>query len=610
MATVLSSQKSTVGSPYAFYTLALTATNRTATTVKINYTITSWLQYSESSLGISLNAYITAGGTKSSAISLKGTEYWYGTTKHTKTGSFTVKDLSATASSISVYFEVDSVEQERSSLNKTKCTSLTIPIYAQATVPSLNKSEATLGSTAVTISMPRDVSVWTHKLTYSIGSLSGTIGTDLGTSKSWTPPLDLANAISGTEGTITITCQTFDSAGNSKGKKTVSLKAIVPQNTNTVPSISSVSLTEATSDVTTKLALPSMTFLQNVSKIKAAISASGKYGASVSSYSVNIAGTTYKSNSFTSSVLTKTGDNLAVSITATDSRGFPTSTTKTIKVIPYAKPNLSSIQAKVVASGSSYEAKVGIAGRVSSVEEKNTKTLTLKWVNATAGTSGSQNVPISDWDFNVVATVPDIDPAASCTFTAELSDKLYSASPISATTGTIAISRLAGGKGVTFGAEAEQEGFVCHWDAEFLNGLKVNGFDIAETKLLWDCGSSPLWMTETHTVTLSEAIAEQTHGIILAWSRYTSGAASNSYWNLKVIPKEFVRLMNGTGHSMWLTTTPRAGLMVGSKYVYIKDENGKGVITGYAGNGTDFSNTDAGINLTNKEFVLRYVFGF
>lgn len=527
MATVLSAKQSTTGSPYAFYTLVVTASNRTATTVRVNYEITSWLQYAESSNGITLNAYITAGGTKSSAIKLKGTEYWTGTTKHTKTGYFTVKDLSATTDSISIYFEVDSVEQERSALKKTKCKSLTIPIYAKATVPSLNKSEATLGSTAVTISMPRDVSVWTHKLTYSIGSLSGTIGTDLGTSKSWTPPLDLAKAITGTEGTVTITCQTFDSAGNSKGKNAVSLKVIVPQNTNTLPSIDSVSLTEAASEVTSKFALPSMTFLQNVSKIKAAISASGKYGASISNYAVDVAGTTYKSNSFTTSALTKAGESLSVNVSVKDSRGFPASTSKSIKVIPYAKPTLSSIQAKIVASGDTYNAEVSIAGRVSSVEEKNTKTLTLKWVNASEGTSGSQNVTISDWDFNVVATVPDIDPTAYCTFTAELTDKLYSATPISITTGTVVISRLAGGKGVTFGGEAEEEGFVSKWNARFYKDVVVNGtVTIGGHQALHD------GMAVDYIVEQGEKTAD---GVIWFYEKYASGKVVANCYNTSTV---------------------------------------------------------------------------
>lgn len=606
MATVLSAKQSTQGSPYAFYTLELTATNRTETTVKINYTITSWLQYSNSYLGYSLNAYITAGGTKSSAIALKGTETWSGTTKHTKTGSFTVKGLSATTTSITTYLEVDNVEGTGAALDKTKGKSLTIPAYASATVPSLSVSTATLGSTAVKITMDRDVSSWTHKLTYSLGSVSGTIGEDLATSYTWTPPLELAAGIpSAASGTMTITCKTYDSNGNSKGSKSVNLKVTVPQTADTLPTISSVTLEEATVTVEETFGFDALTFLQNVSAISANITAEGKMGATISGYAVIINGTKYTSGSFTSAVLTESGT-MTVSITVTDSRGFTASQSEEITVIPYTPPTLSAINAKVTSTN----AQVNIVGSVSAVNGQNTKSLKVNWKNVSTGETGEQTVGISEWEFDTTVTIAGLDSTASYEFTAVLTDALSTSQPMTATTGVIVLSRYAGGKGVTFGAEAESEGLVCHWDAEFLKELKVNGFDIAKTKLLWDCGSSPLWMTDTHTVTLSEAIAEQTHGIILAWSRYTNGAASNSYWNMHTFPKDVVRLMNGNGQSVWLTSTPRAGLMVGSKYVYIKDENGKGVITGYEGNGKDFSNTDAGINLTNTQFVLRYVFGF
>ena len=74
MATVLSSQKSTYGGPYAFYTVDLTYSNRTETSVTINYTITSNLQYAASYFGYSLTAYLTVAGVSSGAIALKGTE--------------------------------------------------------------------------------------------------------------------------------------------------------------------------------------------------------------------------------------------------------------------------------------------------------------------------------------------------------------------------------------------------------------------------------------------------------------------------------------------------------------------------------------------------------
>lgn len=83
----------------------------------------------------------------------------------------------------------------------------TIP---RATTPTLSVSSVNMGE-SITINMPRASSAFDHTLSYSFGSASGTIGSDLGTSKAWTVPLSLASQIpSGTSGTCTITCKTYN----------------------------------------------------------------------------------------------------------------------------------------------------------------------------------------------------------------------------------------------------------------------------------------------------------------------------------------------------------------------------------------------------------------
>ena len=455
MAKVLSSKQSTQGSPYAFYTLELTATNRTETTVKINYTITSWLQYSNSYLGYSLNAYITAGGTKSSAIALKGTETWSGTTKHTKTGSFTVKGLTATTTSITTYLEVDNVEGTGAALDKTKGSSLTIPAYATATVPKVSPTTATLGSTAVTISMPRDVSSWKHKLTYAIGNLSGTIGEDLDELKTWTPPLDLAAGIpSASSGTMTITCQTFDANGNSKGSKSVNLTVVVPE--EIVPTINAVTVEEAVAKVTSAFGAR---FLQNSSQLNVSLDAVGAYGATLK-YSTSIDGVTYIQQAFTSNVLNTSGD-LNLVVTVTDSRGRIATHTKTIKVFEYSSPTITGITAKVESSN----VVVSISGQVFSVDGQNTKALKIRYKKVSETQSTEQAVSVPDWAFNTTAQFTS-DSTASYEIEAVLTDAISSGTA-KLTTGKTVLSRRAGGNGITIGAEAETDGFRVVWDSNF-----------------------------------------------------------------------------------------------------------------------------------------------
>lgn len=59
---------------------------------------------------------------------------------------------------------------------------------------SVSDMTGTLGS-AMTININRKVSSFTHTVKYYFGNLSGTIATGVGTSVSWTPPLDLATQI-------------------------------------------------------------------------------------------------------------------------------------------------------------------------------------------------------------------------------------------------------------------------------------------------------------------------------------------------------------------------------------------------------------------------------
>ena len=137
----------------------------------------------------------------------------------------------------------------------------------------------------------------------------------------------------------------------------------------------------------------------------------------------------------------------------------------------------------------------------------------------------------------------------------------------------------------------------------FADGSKVA---TATNKILW-AAETPLWITNAsnHNVNLDEAVSAQEKGIVLVWSRYTNSAWENAYFNVKFIPKEYVSRHNKAGVSMIMVGTPRAGHIIGSKYIYVGDTQ----ITGYANNGTNYSGTDSGINITNQAFVLRYVIG-
>ena len=206
----------------------------------------------------------------------------------------------------------------------------TIP---RATTPTLSASSVNMGS-SITISMPRASSSFTHTLTYKFGSATGTIGSGLGTSASWTIPLSLASQVpSATSGTCTITCQTYNGS-TLIGTKTVSFTAMVPS--SVVPSISSVSISEAVAGLASKFGA----YVQSRSKLNISIAASGTYGSSITQYKTFIQAVEYQGNSFVSNTITASGT-IGVVTVVTDSRGRTARYDGSISVLPYSTPTIS-----------------------------------------------------------------------------------------------------------------------------------------------------------------------------------------------------------------------------------------------------------------------------
>lgn len=91
----------------------------------------------------------------------------------------------------------------------TESVTLTLNIPAKST-PSASISTVQMG-TSVDIYTNRKSSGYSHTLTYAMGDASGTIGTEVGSMKSWTPPKSLAERTGKkTSATCRITCKTYN----------------------------------------------------------------------------------------------------------------------------------------------------------------------------------------------------------------------------------------------------------------------------------------------------------------------------------------------------------------------------------------------------------------
>ena len=124
-------------------------------------------------------------------------------------------------------------------------------------------------------------------------------------------------------------------------------------------------------------------------------------------------------------------------------------------------------------------------------------------------------------------------------------------------------------------------------------------------KILWS--DTPLYMKEGQTITLSEKISKQDHGIVLSFSRYEAGQSGKPgkpldyAWSNFFIPIQFVKDHPGNGATFIMIQS--AFTFIASKYLYIYDDK----IIGHMEN--DDSGTKNGITYDNSAFVLRAVYG-
>lgn len=149
--TLLSKKKSTVGSPYCYYTVSAKAKNRTANSVVIDVAITSalWQSASYFGNGLGLKGSLYIGGAWRDVTLKKTSEYWRGTTGHTVNASFTVSGLTESQASLTgIKFKVTRTDSNSNSctLNETACANLAIPTFTAATAETHYLTASSYGS--------------------------------------------------------------------------------------------------------------------------------------------------------------------------------------------------------------------------------------------------------------------------------------------------------------------------------------------------------------------------------------------------------------------------------------------------------------------------------
>ena len=292
------------------------------------------LPYSESYFGYPIYMKTSLAGTVVDTHTVKSASpgQWSSAITYT-TGWFTVsnKTSGTTALSLNVY------SGNGNSRNKTYSYSLAVDPAGSAlgTI-----SNFTIGN-AIDIPITKYDSSFTDTLEISVGgtivkTISGiTSGYDVSFTSSELSTIysKIPNVTSATFTFKLTTKSGSTTVGTSTKTATGTIASTVK------PTISSVTVSEAGS-------VPSSwgVYVKNKSKLKFVVSGSAGSGSSISSVKTTINGSTYSGSTITTNLITTSG-NLTATITIIDSRGRSTSTTKTIVILDYADPYITSARA-------------------------------------------------------------------------------------------------------------------------------------------------------------------------------------------------------------------------------------------------------------------------
>ena len=208
--------------------------------------------------------------------------------------------------------------------------SVTLTTIPRGSSISLNRTSATIGSDAITLTLSRASNSYTHKVQLYFGSYSALLAENVGTSYTFTPNISLCSQIpNATSGTATIKVQTMNgSTWVAETSKTITFN--VPS--SVVPTIASVTATGNN--------LLGGIYVAGKSTVTAKINnASGAYGSTIKSYSISGANISSSASSATSGTLGAGAYTITGKVT--DSRGRTASKSISITVHSYYAPSLS-----------------------------------------------------------------------------------------------------------------------------------------------------------------------------------------------------------------------------------------------------------------------------
>lgn len=336
-------------------------------------------------------------------------------------------------------------------------SSQTVALHTIPRKSSISMPATTMGS-AGTITVTRASSSFTHTITYSFGSASGTIVTkSSSTSISWTPPTSLAAQLpNSTSGTCTLTCYTYN--GNTLiGTSSTTVTLYVPASIK--PTFTSITATRVDGTVPSSWGI----YVQSKSKATLTINgAAGANGSTITAYSITGGGISSTQSSVTTGFLTTSG-----SITFTgkvcDSRGrWSDEKTVTISVVAYYSPRFTSYSTQRCTSAGTASAngtycKATVYFSYWSCSGKNTITTAVAYKKTTDSTYTNAGVTFSNGTaFTFGGGNLSVDYSYDIRFT--LTDAFGTVTVIdSLSTASVLMDFKAGGTGLAVGKVSETD---------------------------------------------------------------------------------------------------------------------------------------------------------
>ena len=332
------------------------------------------------------------------------------------TGSYTIKHNTDGTKSFSAY--VEGGLYIWSPPNATGTKSFTLDTIPRAST--LSATNVNIGS-QTTITVTKATSSFTHTITYKFGSLTGTIATkSASASIKWTVPTTFyAQIPNAKSGTCTLTCTTYNGS-TSLGSKTATFTCTAAESL-CKPLLAPV--VEDINETTIALTGDSSKLIKYYSKANTQVVATARNSATIKSESTKYNGTTYSQGQCTFNEV----ESNSFTFSATDSRGYTTSETKTVSMVNYIKltcnldcdmPTTDGVMPMKI-SGNCFNGSFGAVSNVIDVEFRFKEDGAAEWSEwQLLGATKNNNT------YTAQTTINGLDYQKTYVFEARVTDKL------------------------------------------------------------------------------------------------------------------------------------------------------------------------------------------